>query len=180
MRVRLFGIGCTTGLFGAVAGVGGGVIAVPLLANVVGLPYKVAVGTAISATLGTALSAGGKYYCVSSESGEKVPLEGTLALAVTSIPMGYVGTQIAHRMPTQLFKRCFGGFILVSSSYMLASALGLFKLGSKLDKPREASLPMLAGLGCIGGLTSGMFGIAGGILIIPSLALTTSLSQPEM
>jgi uncharacterized membrane protein YfcA len=59
--VRLLAIGAVAGVFSALFGVGGGIIIVPLLISVVGLPTRVATGTSLLALAFTAAAGAAAY-----------------------------------------------------------------------------------------------------------------------
>lgn len=57
----LFGIGIAVGAFGALLGLGGGILLIPLITMFLGVPIKTAIGTSILCVVATSSAAGAVY-----------------------------------------------------------------------------------------------------------------------
>jgi uncharacterized membrane protein YfcA len=96
MGVRLLAIGLVAGVFGALFGVGGGIIVVPLLVAVVGLPGRAATGTSLAA-IGFAAAAGTVAYALH---GDVKP--GAAAIVGLPAALGAVaGVTLQQRLATR-------------------------------------------------------------------------------
>jgi uncharacterized protein len=107
------------GLVSALAGVGGGLLSVPLLARY--LPMRRAIGTAAALGLPLAVAgltgyvvAGHPVQCAAGCLGT-VFLPAVLAISLTAIPTAPLGASLAHHLPAPLLKRSFAALLLVVS-----------------------------------------------------------------
>jgi uncharacterized membrane protein YfcA len=112
-----FVCGVLIGLVSALAGVGGGLLSVPLLAH--NLPLKRAIGTA--AALGLPLaSAGLAGYVLASHVAHsagaalgEVLLPAAFALSLAAVLTAPLGAYLAHRLPVQRLKRIYAVWLLL-------------------------------------------------------------------
>jgi uncharacterized membrane protein YfcA len=105
---RLIGIGLVGGLFGALFGVGGGIIMVPLLVMLLGLDQRRAAATSLAAILATSV-AGSITYAFH---GEVKP--GAAALVGIPAVLGVLaGTALQQRIPVQ--KLTYGFALLLAA-----------------------------------------------------------------
>jgi uncharacterized membrane protein YfcA len=109
--------GLLIGLVSALAGVGGGLLSVPLLAKE--LPLKRAIGTA--AALGLPLaSAGLAGYALAARAAPiatgllgDVLLPAAFALSLAAVLTAPLGARLAHRLPVQQLKRIYAVWLLL-------------------------------------------------------------------
>ena len=122
----LLGTGFLVGLLSALAGVGGGVLSIPVMNSMLKFPLKKALGTS-SATIVITAFAAGVGYVIRGWSNTLVPA-GTLGyvdwltalpLIAGSIPMAAVGAHVANRTKTTRLKRIFALFLLVIAMKLL-------------------------------------------------------------
>ena len=113
----LVGRSVAIGLLSALAGVGGGLLSVPLLARYI--PVKPAIGTA--AALGLPLAAAGlsgyllaghPKHCAVGCVGY-VFLPGAVSISLAAIVSAPLGARVAHRMPVQALQRVFAALLLL-------------------------------------------------------------------
>jgi uncharacterized membrane protein YfcA len=112
------------GLLSALAGVGGGLLSVPLLARYI--PMRRAIGTA--AVLGLPLAvaglsgyllAGHPARCVAGCLGH-VFLPAVLAISLAAVTTAPLGASLAHHLPAPLLKRSFAALLLLVSADLSA------------------------------------------------------------
>jgi uncharacterized protein len=114
--VRLVAIGLAAGVFSAFFGVGGGIVAVPLLILVVGLPERAATATSLLAIAITA-SAG---VIVFAFRGEVEP--GYAALVGLPAAVGaFAGTTWQQRVRTRTLTYGFAGLLAAIGAWLLAA-----------------------------------------------------------
>jgi len=122
----LLGTGLGVGLVSSLAGVGGGVLSIPIMHSILKFPLKKALGTSSATIVITALAAGTGY--VVKGWGNTLLPEGTLgyvdwlhALPIIfgSIPLAAVGAQVANKTKVTVLKRVFALFLLVVAFRML-------------------------------------------------------------
>jgi len=106
--------GIAVGVLTGIVGVGGGFLIVPALVLLSGLPMKKAVGTSLS-IVSLKSFAGFAGYAGS------VAIDYQMMAIFTTIAVigSVVGSQLGHRLPADLLKRGFGGFLLLVASYIL-------------------------------------------------------------
>lgn len=122
----LLGTGFVVGVLSALAGVGGGVLSIPVMHSILKFPLKKALGTS-SATIVITAFAAAVGYMIRGWSNVLVPA-GTLGyvdwltalpLVVGSIPMAAVGANLANRTKVQHLKQIFAIFLLVIAMKLL-------------------------------------------------------------
>ena len=124
-RAGLWGVGGLIGLISSFAGIGGGTMSVPFMAwcNV---PMQIAVGTSAAIGLPIAL-AGALGYIVNGFGVPDLPrwslgfiyLPGLVALVAASVLTAPLGVRMAHALPVDKLKRCFGVFVCLMALRML-------------------------------------------------------------
>lgn len=122
----LLGTGFFVGLVSALAGVGGGVLSIPVMHSLLKFPLKKALGTS-SATIVITAFAAGLGYVVRGWTNPLVPA-GTLGyidwlsalpLIAGSIPLAAVGARVANKTKATRLKQIFALFLLVIALRML-------------------------------------------------------------
>jgi len=119
-------IGTASGALSAAFGVGGGVVAVPLMRTLLHVDLRRAVGNATavlatSAIVGTAVYgiAGHRWLTTSGASLGLIHLPAALALAVAALPAAPVGARLAHHLPERWLRRLFVALLLLTSARMI-------------------------------------------------------------
>lgn len=161
------GIGAGAGLLGGFFGISGGSIAIPAMAFL-GHTQQTAQGTSLVMQLPN-LAIGVWQYAKRGN----VDVRKSLVLSVAALPFTYAGALTATHMPSQELRAAFGCFLIF---------VGSFSLWNALKKPRPiAMLPMnwphLSVLGACGGFATGLFGIGGPAIAVPSLVLLFGVAQ---
>ncbi len=116
----LLGTGFLVGMVSSLAGVGGGVLSIPIMHSILKFPLKKALGTSSATIVITALAAGTGYVI---KGWDNTLLPGgtlgfvdwlhALPLIAGSIPMAAVGAHVANKTKVSLLKRIFALFLLV-------------------------------------------------------------------
>jgi uncharacterized membrane protein YfcA len=167
--LRLAAIGLAAGLFGAVLGVGGGIIVVPLLVYLFAFDQRRAAATSMGAIAFTA-TAGAISYGFQ---GYQHP--GDAALVGIPAAVGVLaGTAIQQRLPVRLLQLLFSVFVLLVGIRLLAPSALPFH---EVDHRRWWVYVLAVGVGCLGGVLAGLFGVGGGILFVPLFVLALGLPQ---
>jgi len=124
--IRLAVIGVTAGVVSALAGVGGGVITIPMMYYLVNMPLKLAIGTSSAAIFITAaFSVLGYIFNGMGREGLPpwsigfVDLQRGAALAIGSLLMARVGAYVSFRTHPRRLTKLFALFIISVSIYML-------------------------------------------------------------
>jgi hypothetical protein len=112
--VRLVAIGLAAGVFSAVFGVGGGIIAVPLLVAVAHLPERVATATSLGAIGITALAG----VVVFSLRGEVDPGYAAL-VGIPATAGALVGTSLQQRVTTTTLTYGFAALLAATGVWLV-------------------------------------------------------------
>lgn len=166
--------GAAIGFLGGVLGIGGGLIAIPALGLLLGMPQQEAQGTALIMVLPTIMVAVRKYHQHAS-----FDLRAAAAGAAGAVAFTWVGAQLALGIPSATLRLGFAGFLF---------CVGLFYVRQTWRKGRLAcaepgrAAPILtpwraALLGVASGTLGGFFGVGGAILAVPILTTVFRLSQ---
>ena len=172
--------GIAAGLFG----IGGGIIIVPALVYLMKFPLILANGTSLAALLlPVGIFAVIEYY---KSNFVNIKIASLIALGLLTGVIG--GAQIAQKLSTEYLQMAYGFFLL----YVTFRFIDIKELVNKItNKKTEKSSndenyeikkahPFLIYIfGILAGIMSGMFGIGGGLIIVPFL-LTAMNFHPKM
>lgn len=191
MEWYVIGLGCLLsgaliGFTGGVLGIGGGLLAIPLLGLVFNMPQQAAQGTALVMVLPAVLLTVRKY-----NQRARIDWYAAAAGAASSIVFTWVGARIALGADPILLRRVYAAFILcIAIFYFYQSRPKKNKTiargdesGKTTSRPAPARDPAqihkvwFALLGVMAGLASGIFGVGGSVLAVPFLTTYFRLSQ---
>jgi len=157
--------GALAGLLGSILGLGGGILIIPMLTLVFGVPMREAIGASLVCVIATSSGAASLYVrrrlC-------DVRLGMTLELATT---LGAVaGGVIAGLLNAQTLSILFSALLLYTAWTMLRKR-------DRIDNPadfgdgdtsyRTSRLPLGMGASFFAGNVSGLLGVGGGIVKVP-------------
>ncbi len=167
IEIILSGVG--VGLLSSIAGIGGGTIMVPLMVLVLGIDVKVAIASSLLTIIVTSASSSSVYL----KEG-LVNLRVALTLEPTTALGAIVGASITIGLPSSVVRKVFGVGLMIISVIMLLRTF---------TKPREGGevKNWLLGIASsfFAGVSSGMFGIGGGVLKVPIMNLIMGLPIKE-
>lgn len=152
-------------IVGSIIGAGGGFIYTPLLI-LMGYSPREAVLTSLVMVLFNSLSASYAYY----KQG-RINLRKTTPLGLVTLPGSIAGSYLLSSLNIRDFKLIFGLFLILVSLYII-----LKNLHEKDNKPDVYDAMMLSNesikraylLSPLAGVLAGMFGIGGGVLLVPT------------
>jgi uncharacterized membrane protein YfcA len=159
-------IALAAGAVSSFLGIGGGAIIVPLLMITVGLSFKEAVGTSLAAVV--LISTVG---VVSTLAVDASNVAWTLAAVLTagSLTGSLIGGRVVARVPDRALRLGFAVLLVVAGWRLVAApaadAHGALALGL-IATPIHAVVFVI---GFAAGVTSVLFGLGGGVLIVPAL-----------
>lgn len=162
-------LGAALGFFGGLFGIGGGIIAIPLLVLAYGMDQPMAQGTALVMMVPNLLIGWWRY-----NRHQPVPWQRALALGLVATTTTWVVAHLATRMPPAWLRQLFSLFLL-GLSLNLLWGLRQHKraekqaLASQPTKPEPARVPprYLPLVGLVGGSSMGLLGIGGGLVATP-------------
>ena len=118
MHVYLFLTGALAGSVGALLGVGGGFIAVPIMFMVLGLPPQVAVGISLTMTFFNSLSGSLTFWRQ-----KRIDFASGWKFALATIPGAIAGSHLAEGFTDRSFSIVFGGLLLALALLMYRNSL---------------------------------------------------------
>lgn len=166
------GVGTGVGAFSGAFGVGGGILLVPFLVLVRKVPQKRAQATSL-VLVAMAAAAGAVRYALSDD---VAWLPGAV-ITVGGLVGAWLGAHLVQRSPNAVLQAAFGAVLCVAGVRMLWPTATTVVAADVLPAMSGSLLVgyVAAGLGM--GLLSALFGIGGGILLIPILVTAFSYSQ---
>jgi uncharacterized protein len=163
-------IGLATGLLSGLMGVGGGIIAIPLMVGVLKVTQHKAHGTSLGMMVLTASAAGISYAL-----NGKVEWVLALVLMVGTVTGSYFGARLMAKVPADRLKLYFGLFIFVVGLWMLLGPRGIESSGGFVLAPESGAIAIAIGL--IAGVLSGLLGIGGGVVMVPAMGFLLGIEQ---
>lgn len=153
-------IGLAGGFLSGLFGVGGGVVVVPALTMFAGLTQRQAAGTALAAIL-PAAAVGSVSYIIHGD----IDWLAALVLTVGIVFGAQIGTYLLNRIPQPVLVFGFAAFqvFAIISLFVVAPERGVSVSWNVV------SVLLLALLGLLTGVLSGLLGIGGGIVVVPAL-----------
>ena len=154
-------------------GLGGGFIIVPVLRLFFGLSPAMAAGTSLALVVANSGS-GALTYLLQ----RRVHVRLGLTLAAAGIPGSVLGAVIVKHLSAHLFDLLFAVFLIaVAADIVFNSEKRLAGRGEHTDVDTIAGMPwpqaLAAGFGV--GLISSLFGVGGGVVLVPSLLYFSDL-----
>ncbi|HET9030678.1 MAG TPA: sulfite exporter TauE/SafE family protein [Candidatus Aquilonibacter sp.] len=172
LSIELFAAAFIASVFGSMVGLGGGFILVPILRLFFGLGPAEAAGTSLA--LVTANSASGAFTYLLQK---RVDVKLGLMFAVGGLPGSIVGAIATKHIAPRDFDWAFGIFLVLVAGDMIINAAKRVnaRLETDVGKRKAMSFRAAVGIGFVVGLVSSLFGIGGGVIIVPSLLYFSSL-----
>lgn len=162
-------LGVLLGSLGGLFGIGGGLIAIPVLGVLFGLDQQLAQGTALVMVVPNVLLALWRYH-----QRNRIDLHHALTLAVSSFACALLGARWAVTLDAERMRLGFVGFLVALALYNLARVCWRPTPGAgELRHP----WPWLAALGSGAGLLGGLLGVGGAVLATPVLTGVFGTSQ---
>jgi len=167
----MLAVGLAAGVLSGMFGIGGGVVIVPVL-TMLGFGLQEAVGTSLAALLMPVGIFAALAYHRAGKLKIAIALWVALGLAVGAI----IGADIAIGLDAKLIQKAYAVFLLFVgwrfaeprkwwAEYRAATP----RQEAPANEPRHAEWYLLFGLGILAGLLSGLFGVGGGVVIVPAL-----------
>lgn len=155
-------LGCVLGGIGGLLGIGGGIIAIPILAMYFGMDQQTAQGTALVMITPNVLVAFWRY-----RQRNTIPLRTAGLVGLFTLFATWPAAHLAVHMNPHLLMVCFAVFLIALASYFLWGARGSAPTGVAAPAPWDDRY--LPAVGVIGGLFAGLFGVGSGIVAAPLL-----------
>lgn len=179
MPPLIFIVGLAVGMLGAMLGIGGGVLLIPVLTGLFGLPIKVAIGASIVSVIATS-SAAGAVYVGRGLAHTRLSMVMEIATTLGALAGGLTAVLIRPDLLSGIF-----AVVLLYVAYSMRrlpkgeqsfAATGVLDtsyrdpLTGKSVEYGVQNLPVGLGASFIAGNISGLLGIGGGIIKVPIMS----------
>lgn len=174
--------GALIGFTGGVLGIGGGLLAIPLLGLLLGMDQQAAQGTALIMVLPAVLLTVRKY-----NQHDRIDMKSAAIAAAATILFTWVGARIALGADASVLRRTYAVFILGIAVFYFAQTWRHGKRRKSQPGQGAAGAPQRKGpsrwwyvpVGCLAGLTGGIFGVGGSVVVVPLLTSFFGLTQTK-
>jgi uncharacterized membrane protein YfcA len=161
LALELVGIGAGAGALGALLGVGGGVILVPALVLVAGLPFTDAVGTSLVCVVATSVAGSAVQFTRG-----RVDVGTAVELQFFAVAGAVGAGLLAPWIPTRVLYLAFALLLVVAAWRSWPASVEAPRRAPGAPRP---FLPPAGALG--GGAVASLLGVGGGIIFTPLLHL---------
>ncbi len=168
-HIKGFTIGLSGGFFGALVGLGGGIIMIPIMIMWVKLTQHKAHGSSLVAVVFTGLIGAAAYFTYGT-----VDWKVAILLAASATITVRFGALFAHSLPEKKLKKAFGIF-LVCVSLLLMSKGYIFQTIFEISL--WIRIIVFLATGIVTGFVSGMMGVGGGTIMIPPMVILAHMPQ---
>lgn len=162
-------IGSGGGFFGGLAGLGGGLIMIPLMYWAMRLRQHEAHGTSLVAIVFTSLIGSIIYFRHGA-----ADWTAALILAASAMLTARFGALYAHSLPERKLEKAFAWFVIFISLLLISKGT-ILKLSFQTGPFGYYVVLIVTGI--FTGFMAGMMGVGGGSLMIPSLVICIGMPQ---
>jgi uncharacterized membrane protein YfcA len=166
-----FGLGAVLGWLGGLFGIGGGIIAIPMLGIFFGMDQQLAQGTALVMIVPTVLVGLWRYFRHS-----RIDARIAFTLAGSASICTYAAARVAMHLDARDLRIAFAGFLVLLAAYLVFRVMHARSIE---NTPVPVAWPWSSLVGAAGGLLSGMFGVGGAMIAPPALSICFGMSQKE-
>jgi uncharacterized membrane protein YfcA len=170
-RARIFGallVGIVAGFLAGLFGVGGGILIVPGLVAL-GMRQRLAHGTSLAAIVPIAAAGIAGFWLEGAVDWSAAGL-----LSVGAMAGAVAGTQLLQRLEGRALRLGFAALLLATAARLFLETGDRAGRGD-LDVWLAAAL---IAVGLLAGLVAGLYGVGGGVVIVPVLVILFSVPDP--
>lgn len=161
-------VGAIGGVFSGALGVGGGIVMVPLMLMLLHFDQRRAAATSLAAIVLSSIS-GAATYTVAGHT----DVVAGLLLGAGGVAGSLIGTRLLRVLPIALLR---WGFIALLAVIAVRMLVVVPDRGAGIDYTVAIGIGLVAA-GLVMGILAGMFGIGGGVLIVPVLVAVFGASD---
>jgi uncharacterized membrane protein YfcA len=161
--------GAALGTVGGLFGIGGGLIAIPVLGVLFGMDQQIAQGTALVMVVPNVMLALWRYH-----QRNRIELRHALPLALMGFCFAWLGSIWAVGIDARVMRIGFVAFLIALSVYNLTR---MFMASAPVCAQMRYSWPWLGVLGAVSGTMGGLFGVGGAVVATPVLTSLFGTTQ---
>lgn len=172
-------LGLGLGVAGGLLGIGGGLIAIPILVHCYGMTQQLAQGTALVMIAPNVLIGFIRY-----RQKNNIELRSVGVMALVSVLATYVAARFATRIDGRHLQIGFAIFLIALALYFAAHLVNIRPAMAEIHRapatarrPTAVSTKTLPLLGVASGVMSGLFTIGGGLVVVPALVTLFGMTQ---
>ncbi|MEN3258669.1 sulfite exporter TauE/SafE family protein [Sodalis endosymbiont of Spalangia cameroni] len=164
-------LGVGLGICGGMLGIGGGLIAIPVLSLLFHMDQLLAQGTALIMVTPNVLIGFLRY-----RQRNHIDLRQTFKLCLFATVSAWLAAQMASAMPVDGLQKAFAAFLLLLAAYYLWQWFDSRRHPVAAAVLSARFLPLL---GIASGFMSGIFTVGGGLVVVPALVSLFGFSQTQ-
>jgi uncharacterized protein len=166
-------LGLAVGIMVGFMGIGGGVVLVPALVHLLHMDQHTAQGTSLFMQLPPlGLGALVMYW-----KKKQVDLRAGVACALGMLLGGYFGSKMAIHLASKDLRELFGLFLIVAASLLWHRPASSTIVNCETNTSSWARVVQISLMACVVGVAGGMFGLGGGVLLVPLLVIVFGFEQ---
>jgi uncharacterized membrane protein YfcA len=166
--IEIFLVGVVASIFGSIVGMGGGFIVIPLLRLGFGVAPSVVAGTSLLFVLANVATSAIGYI-----KQKRVDFSLAVPISIGGIPGSIAGVLIAHRISAAWFDYLYGALLV--GLFFLVIRRRAHEAAAQHGKTFAHVWGIAIAAGVVLGLFSSLFGIGGGIVMVPLLLVAAKL-----
>ena len=167
-------LGAAIGFVGAIVGIGGGLIAIPMLALVFAMPQQLAQGTALLMIASNVLLTLRNYH-------KRSPIDfRSVAIGVAAnVVATHLAALVAQDMSPVVLRNLFAVFLASVATFYIWQTLRQRTRQGKTDSTpaRRMGFTQYVILGTISGVIGGLFGVGGSLILVPVMTVVYRFRQ---
>ncbi|MBX7156273.1 MAG: sulfite exporter TauE/SafE family protein [Bacteriodetes bacterium] len=164
-------IGITIGLSSGLFGIGGALVATPLLKLFAGLPALLALASPLPAAVPSAVSGSYAYY-----KNNLISFKIAGLTLLTAIPVNIGGSYLSHYVQSEyLMYATAAVMVYVAVTFLVRSWL----LREEKETAPNTSVVMPLAIGALVGIFSGLLAVGGGIVMVPAFVRVMRLTLKQ-
>lgn len=159
------------GILAGFLGLGGGVLMIPALTIIAGVPIKLAVGVSLLSVISVSMTSSSVYLRK-----DMINLELAVTLALASVSGGIVGALLSEHIASSNLHFIFAA-VLIYAAVSIVLRGNTDSESKKIVSGVRLALFLLVSFAA--GIMTGLLGLGGGIIFVPLLYLGFGLSIPR-
>jgi uncharacterized membrane protein YfcA len=165
----LLALGFGAGLLGSLMGLGGGIIVVPALTQLFGVPFRAAVAASLVTIVASSSASSAAYV-----GRDQVDLRVAVVLELATVTGALVGSGVAGFLPVVVLKLLFAAL-----AFYVATTLWVRRHGAsdamQVGAYEVRRWPTGLGVSGLAGAVSGLLGVGGGAFKVPAMTLAMGI-----